>query len=1063
MKKKGYIQTTLERVSLSTLFIRRPVGTALLTLAITLVGIAAFWLLPVAPLPQVDMPIIRIRAQLPGAGPETMASSVATPLERSLGRISGITELTSQSSLGSSSVIVQFDMNKDINQAAREVQAAINTAVPNLPSGIPSNPEYHKMNPSGMPIMIMAITSDTLSQSQMYDTASTVLAQKIAQVSGVGDVNVGGGDLPAIRVQLSPQALNRAGISMDDVKKAISNTNASGPKGILANEQQQWIVEANDQLRSPADYASLIIHQKNNAVVRLGDVATIITASLNNQNMALADGKQAILLIIFRAPGANIIETVDRIKSMLPGFRSMLPEGANLHVALDRSVTIRASVHEVEFTLMLSITLVILVTFLFLRNGRATSIPAVAVPVSLIGTFAVMYLCGYTLDNLSLMALTIATGFVVDDAIVVLENIVRHLEKGKKPILAAIDGAREVGFTVVSITLSLVAVFIPILFMGGIPGRLFREFSVVLATAVLVSMVISLTTTPMMCAYLLNNTPPRPPQTIWGRGWLSFTNFCHTCLDKLERAYARSLQHVLHHRRLTLLALFIVIGLNIYLYVVSPKGFFPQQDTGQLMGGMRTDQSSSFLALQEKFTRLMKIMLEDPAVLHVSGHISGGRGGGGVVVELKPLKERKVSADAVIARLRKKLSSEPGINIFLQAAQDLHMGGRSARAQYQYTLQSDNLATLRLWAPKLDDELWGNSPLQDVNSDLDERAIQTYIDFDRDRMAHLGISMSDAIATLGNAYGQSQISTIYMAQNQYKVVMEFAPYLLYGPDSLDHLYVPGRDGLVPLTTIATIGTNFAARSVAHQSQFAAVTLSFNLPPGMTLEQAEAIIENARIRIGMPSSIIGSFQGTGKLFTEAMQTQILLILAALLTLYIVLGILYESLIHPLTILSTLPSAGIGALLALMLFGMEFSIIALIGVLLLCGLVKKNAIMMIDFALEASRTQKLGPQMAIYKACVLRFRPIMMTTAAAILGAVPLVLGRGDGAELRQPLGVTIVGGLLVSQLLTLYTTPIVYLYLDTARQRVLRRWWSMRRGPRYAHLRLLLHRERGQIR
>ncbi|WP_303950133.1 efflux RND transporter permease subunit [Desulfovibrio piger] len=1046
-------------LNLSAPFIRRPVATTLLTIAVTLAGMVAFFLLPVAPLPEVDFPVVRVQANMPGASPETMAATVATPLERALGRIAGVTEMTSSSSLGSTRIILQFDLDRDINGAARDVQAAINAARSTLPT-MPSNPTYRKVNPSGAPILILSVTSDVLSRTQLYDAASTVLAQKISQIAGVGEVTVGGGALPAVRVDISPDALHRTGLSMEDVRAALAGANAFLPKGHLENEDTSWTVVASDQLRTAAQYRKVIVAERDGVTIRLGDVATVTDSSQDIRQMALSNGKPSILLIVFRSPGANIIETVDRVKAMIPQLRSWLPESADLSVRMDRSQTIRASLHEVEKSLLLSMALVVLVVFLFLRNGRATSIPAVAAPVSLIGTFGVMYLCGYTLDNLSLMALTVATGFVVDDAIVVLENIVRRLEMGEKPLRAALRGAREVGFTVISISLSLVAVFIPILFMGGVVGRLFREFSVVLATAVLVSMVVSLTTTPMMCATLLrpfdeelSRRSARLRAEEGGRQGL-FTRVGQLWgrfLSSMQEGYSRSLYVVLDHWKLTLTVLLLVVAANVWMYIVVPKGFFPQQDTGVIMGGIRADQSASFQDMEVKLARLVRILSADPAVDQVSAHISGGRGGGGVFISLKPLEERGISAQQVIARLRGKMSSEPGLQIFLQAAQDIMMGGRSSRSQYQYTLQADDLDSLRRWGRRLQQEFAAIPILKDVDSDIEERGLQTLLTVNRDALARLGLTMKDVDAALNNAFGQRQVSTIYEEKNQYRVVLEYALPWLEGEDSLGKVWLPGKDGAVPLLGVAEVSPAFAPLSVAHQGQFAAVTLSFNLVEGASLSQAQAAIDEARVRIGMPSTIVGSFQGTAKMYSDTVKEQALLILAALAALYIVLGVLYESLIHPLTILSTLPSAGIGALLALRACGMEFSVIALIGVLLLCGIVKKNAIMMIDFAIEAARTRNLPPREAIHEACRLRFRPIMMTTAAAILGAVPLALGQGDGAEIRQPLGITIVGGLLVSQLLTLYTTPVVYLCLDRARLRWRRRWWRLRYGERKAAL------------
>lgn len=1024
-------------LNISAPFIRRPVATTLLTLALALAGAISFGLLPVAPLPQIDFPVVVVRASMPGAAPETMAATVATPLERALGRIAGVTEMTSSSSLGSSNVVLQFDLNRNADGAARDVQAAINASRSTLPT-MPSNPSYRKVNPAGAPIMILSITSDVLSRAQLYDAASTVLAQKISQIPGVGEVTVGGGALPAVRVEAIPDAVNRLGISMDDIRATLQNANAFLPKGLLENDSRSWLVGANDQLDSAKDYEPLIVAEKDGRVIRLGDVARIVDASQNQRNMAVANGKPAILLIVFRAPGANIIETVDRVKALLPQLADWLPQSANLSVRMDRSVTIRASLREVEKSLVFAIALVVAVTFLFLGNGRATAIPAVAAPVSLIATFGVMYLCGYSLDNLSLMALTVSTGFVVDDAIVVLENIARRLELGETPLRAALRGSREVGFTVISISISLVAVFAPLVFMGGIIGRLFREFAVVLTASVLVSMLVSLTTTPMMCAQLLKARGENPPRQApagsasralryAGRRWMAF-------LQATQQGYGTTLSVVLRHPRLTLLALACVIACNIWLYIIIPKGFFPQQDTGVLMGGLRADQSASYQSIVGKLEKLEKLIREDPAVAEVSAHISGARAGGGVFISLKPMQERKISAQKVVARLRNKLASEPGLRIFLTPAQDIMMGGRQSSSGNQFTLQSDNLDQLREWGRKLQEAMQHSSIFRDVDSDIEERGLQTMLTINRDALARAGVTMMAVDSALNNAFGQRQVSTIYRDKNQYRVVLEYDENWLNDASALEKVRVPGKNGLVPLLSLATVAPGFAPLSVAHQGQFAAVTISFNLDPGTSLSQARDEIEELRVKIGMPASVIGSFQGTAKMFTDTMGNQVILILAAIAALYIVLGILYESLIHPLTILSTLPSAGVGALLALMLFDMEFSVIALIGVLLLAGIVKKNAIMMIDFALEARRTQALSALDAIHKACMLRFRPIIMTTAAAIMGALPLALGHGDGAEIRHPLGIAIVGGLLVSQILTLYSTPVVFVCLEKLAQK-----------------------------
>lgn len=1055
-------------LDLSSHFIRRPVATTLLTIAITLAGMVAFGLLPVAPLPAMDFPVVMVQASLPGAGPETMAATVATPLERALGRIAGVTEMTSSSSLGSARITLQFDLSRNVDGAARDVQSSINAARSTLPT-MPSNPKYRKFNPSAAPIMILSITSDVLSRAQLYDAASTVLAQKISQIPGVGEVTVGGGAMPAVRVELSPDALNRMGVSAEAVRRAISGANAFLPKGVFENDRQTWIVGASDQLSEAADYRRLIVATNGDRTVRLDDVAEVVDSSQDIRNMALANGRPSILLIIFRASGANIIETVDRVKALLPQLRAWLPETAELSLEMDRSTTIRASLHEVEKSLSIAVGLVVLVTFLFLRNARATVIPAVAAPVSLVATFSVMYLLDYSLDNLSLMALTVSTGFVVDDAIVVLENCMRHLEAGGTPFRAAMRGAREVGFTVISISFSLVAVFVPILFLGGVLGMLFREFAVVLTCAVLFSMLVSLTTTPMMCASLLKPVargeggvapagklpeeqagPLRHLSARIGGWWGGM-------LQRLQEGYAKSLAVVLHHPRMTLLVLLLVIVCNVALFVFMSKGFFPTQDTGVIMGGLRTDQSASFQSMNAKLRRLMQAIKDDPAVESVTMHFSGNRGGGGVFIALKPLEERGLPVQAVIGRLRGKLMREPGVQIFLQPAQDIMMGGRSSRSQYQYTVQGDDLVSVRQWGRRLQQAFAQDPIFTDVDSDIEERGLQTMLTINRDRLAQLGLSVRDVDAALNDAFGQRQVSTIYREKNQYRVVMEYSPEWLESEESLKKVYLPGRDGLVPLSSVASVAPGFAPLSVAHQGQFAAVTISFNLAKGATLEDARRSIAEMRVRIGVPSTLAGGFQGTARMFAQNMGSQGLLILTALAILYIVLGVLYESLIHPLTILSTLPSAGVGALLALILCGKEFSVIALIGVLLLAGIVKKNAIMMVDFALDASRTRKLSPEKAISEACRLRFRPILMTTAAAIFGAVPLALGQGDGAELRQPLGITIVGGLIVSQLLTLYTTPVVYLCLDRLRLRFIHSVWRQRYGERRAHLLAVLNR------
>ncbi|WP_225182202.1 multidrug efflux RND transporter permease subunit MdtC [Pectobacterium aroidearum] len=1007
------------------LFIHRPVATLLLTLAIALCGVLGFRLLPVSPLPQVDFPVISVSASLPGASPETMASAVATPLERALGRIAGVSEMTSTSSLGSTRVILVFNLDRDINGAARDVQAAINAAQNLLPSGMSSRPTYRKVNPSDAPVMILTLTSDTYSQGQLYDFASTKLSQKISQMEGVGDVSIGGSSLPAVRVALNPVALFNQGISLDEVRQAIAQANVRQPLGNVENSQKSWQIKTNDELKTADAYAPLIIHYNNGAAVRLSDVATVEDSVQNSRNAGMANAKPAILVMIRRAPDANIITTVDNIRAAMPELRASLPAEIQLDVAQDRSPTIRASLAEVEQSLVIAVALVILVVFLFLRSGRATAIPALAVPVSLIGTFAAMYLCGFSLNNLSLMALTIATGFVVDDAIVVLENISRHIEAGMKPLQASLQGVREVGFTVLSMSLSLVAVFIPLLLMDGLPGRLFREFAVTLSVAIMISLLISLTLTPMLCARLLRAVPKRSQPRKQG---------FNRVLLAMQQGYGRSLKWVLNHARWVLLLLLGTIALNVWLYISIPKTFFPEQDTGRLMGFIQADQSISFQAMTVKLQNFMTIVSSDPAVNNVNGFTGGSRtNSGSMFISLKPLSERDVSAQQVISRLRIKLAKEPGANLFLMPVQDIRIGGREANAGYQYTLLSDDLSELRTWEPKIRAAFSKLPELADVNSDQQDKGAEMALTYDRDAMAQLGISVSAVNALLNNAFGQRQISTIYQPLNQYKVVMEVDDAYTQDVSSLNKMFVINSEGKpIPLSYFASWKPINAPLSVNHQGLSAASTISFNLPEGTDLSSATAAIERTMTSLGVPSAVRGQFSGTAQAFQQSQSSQLLLILAAIITVYIVLGVLYESYVHPLTILSTLPSAGVGALLALEWFGAPFSLVALIGIMLLIGIVKKNAIMMVDFALVAQRSGKLSAQDAIFQACLLRFRPIMMTTLAALFGALPLVLTSGDGAELRQPLGITIVGGLVMSQILTLYTTPVVYLFFDKLR-------------------------------
>jgi multidrug efflux pump len=1026
-------------MNLSQPFIHRPVATTLLALGLLLAGVVAFRWLPVSPLPQVDFPTILVSANLPGAGPDTMAATVATPLERTLGRIAGVTEMTSTSTLGSTRIVLQFDLSRNIDGAARDVQAAINAARTLLPTGLPSNPNYRKVNPADAPIMILSLTSDTLTRGQMYDAASTILAQKISQLPGVGNVNVGGSALPAVRAELNPPALARMGISLEQVRAAIAASNANRPKGSIEDDQHHWQIYANDQATRAADYLPLVIAYHNGAAVRLSDVANVVDSVQDLRNEGFTNGQPSVQLIVYRQPGANIIETVDGVKRLLPLLRASIPAAIDVNVVMDRTTSIRASLNEVERTLAIAVLLVIGVVYFFLRSGRATLIPTVAVPLSLIGTFAAMYLLGYSLNNLSLMALTIATGFVVDDAIVVLENTSRHIEAGTRPMAAALAGAREVGFTVLSMSLSLIAVFIPILAMGGIIGRLFREFAVTLSVAILLSLIVSLTVTPVMCSRLLAARESGRPAR-----WKLWSE---RAFDWLAHGYERSIAWALRHSLLMLLAFFAVIVLNVYLYVIVPKGFFPQQDVGLVVGGIQADQSISFQAMREKVRALAQIVKGDAAVANVVAFTGGGqRNGGFMFVSLKPRSQRDASADQVIARLRPQLARLPGANLFLVPAQDIRVGGRAANAQYQYTLQGDDLAELRAWEPRVRQVMAGLPQLVDVNTDLQDKGLQTTIAIDRDSASRLGVTPQMIDAVLNDAFGQRQVSTIYMPLNQYHVVMEAAPQYWQSPESLHDIYVITSAGAqVPLSSFTRWEPTATPLAVNHQGQFAASTISFNLPLNVSLSQAQRAIDGAMAKIGLPTSIRGSFQGTARVFQQSLATQPLLIAAAIAAMYIVLGMLYESYIHPLTILSTLPSAGAGALLALLATGTEFSVMSLIGVFLLIGIVKKNAILMVDFAINCERQGDLSPRAAILQACKLRLRPILMTTMAALLGALPLAIGFGEGAELRRPLGISIVGGLIASQLMTLYTTPIIYLYLDRARLA-----WARLRGRAPGH-------------
>jgi multidrug efflux pump len=1027
-------------MNISSPFIRRPIGTSLLALALLMSGILAFTFLPVAPLPRVDFPVIGVGAGLPGADPQTMASAVATPLERQFGRISGVNQMTSSSGLGSTGITLQFDLNRNIDAAARDVQAAINAARSQLPANLPSNPSYRKANPADAPILILALTSDTMTVPQMYDAADSILAQKLAQVNGVGQVFVGGAAQPAVRAEVNPTLLNKLGVGLDNVRNALNAANANRPKGAVSNHNRTYIFDDTDQLFTADEYRPLIVSYNNGAPVRLGDVAEVTDSVSDLRNLGLANGKPGVLIIVFRQPGANIIDTVDRVRDLMPYLQSSISPAIALTVAMDRTVTVRASVKDIETTLIISVILVILVVFAFLRTVRATIIPSIAVPLSLIGTFGGMYLLGYSLDNLSLMALAISTGFVVDDAIVVLENITRYVEHGMGAVEAAFKGASEIGFTVLSMSTSLVAVFIPLLLMGGIVGRLFREFAVTLSIAIGVSLLVSLTTTPTMCAKFLR----KPKET----GHNIFYRASEKFFDQLLRTYDIALRWVLRHQPVTLAATILVACLSVYLYIQVPKGFFPQQDTGRIMGAVMAEQDISFQAMADKMQRYVDIVMKDPAVDSVVGFTGGNTAlnQGRFFMMLKPLEERgtctkkhfwdacrPVTADDVINRLRGKLAVVPGATLIMQSAQDLTIGGRFGNAQYQYTLQSSNLEELNTWSPRLLQKLRTLPELRDQNSDQQDKGLQAKLVIDRDTASRMGITPQTLDNALYDAFGQRQVSTMYRPLNQYHVVMEVAPQFQQTPEALQNIYLRSTTGTpVPLAAFTHFEPSNTPLAVNHQGQVPSVTISFNLAPGVSLGQATQAIENAERSIGFPPTVTASFQGTAAAFQDSLSSEPILILTALITVYIVLGMLYESYIHPITILSTLPSAGVGALLALLLTHNELNVIGTIGIILLIGLVKKNAIMMIDVALEVERNQGKKPVDAIYEACLLRFRPIMMTTMAALLGGLPLALGHGTGSELHRPLGITIVGGLIVSQALTLFTTPVVYVYLDRLR-------------------------------
>ena len=1017
-------------MNLSAPFIRRPVATTLLTIAIAIAGAVGYTVLPVSPLPQVDFPTISVQASLSGASANIMASSVATPLERQFGHIAGITEMTSASSLGSTSVTLQFDLSRNIDGAARDVEAAINAARSYLPANLPGNPTYRKVNPADAPIMILGLTSNKLDKGAMYDAASTIMEQKLSQIQGVGQVAVGGSSLPSVRVDVDPTKLNSFGLALTDVQSMLSLQNSDLARGQITNGTSTSDIITNDQISKAEQYKPLVVGYYHGAAIRLEDVASVTDGVQNVRTAGYLNGIPSVTVIIFRQPGANIIQTNERIKAELPSIEASIPQGIRSTVVLDRTTTIRASVDDVERTLILSIALVIVVVFIFLRNGRATFIPAVAVPVSLIGTFAVMYLLGYSLDNLSLMALTISTGFVVDDAIVVMENISRYLEQGMTPVAAALKGSKEIGFTVFSISMSLIAVFIPILLMGGIVGRLFREFAVTLSTAIVVSMIISLTTTPMMCAHLLKPEPHGKKHNFLYRASENGFNW-------LLSVYRHSLLWALDNSALMLIVLFLTVALNVVLVIKIPKGFFPQQDTGALVGGVQGPQDASFPAMDNSVRQLVNVITHDPAVANVNAYTGGGQANGGFIyIALKPLNVRKVGAMQVINRLRPKLNKLPVASAFLQAAQDLRIGGRSSNALYQYTIQSDNIEDLSTWGPILLKEMKKLPGFQDVNSDQQNGGLDEQLEYDRNTASRLGLTPSSIDSTLYDAFGQTQVSLIYTQLNQYYVVMEIAPQYLQTPAGFNAIYFhTSTSGEVPLSAFTKDHPGTTPLTVNHTGLFPSVTVSFNLAPGLSLSDATREIDQLKQRLGTPGTVRGFFAGTLQAYQQSLSTEPYLILTALLAVYIVLGILYESLVHPLTIISTLPSASVGAMLALMIFKIDLNVISIIGIVLLIGIVKKNAIMMIDFALQAERLEGKSTSEAIFEACILRFRPILMTTMAALFGALPLAFGTGTGSELRRPLGITIVGGLIVSQLLTLYTTPVVYLTLDKLRLRM----------------------------